>query len=76
MLFVPVCEVPCEESSPRAWDTRSLLSILYEHYFFCLPYLPSRQPIYSLYHGYNYSYLMLTNFIGSSYMGDFLALYG
>ena len=33
-----------------------------------------RQPIYSPYHGYNYSYLMLTNFIGSCYMSDFFFL--
>ena len=41
-------------------------------YTFC------RQPISSPYHGYNYSYLMLTNFIGSSYMSDYLyrAVYG
>ena len=32
-----------------------------------------RQLIYSTYHGYNDSYLMLTNFIGSSYMSDFYA---
>ena len=36
-------------------------------YTFC------RQPIYSQYHGHNYSYLMLTNFIGHSYMCDFVA---
>ena len=29
-----------------------------------------RQSINRLYHGYNYSYLMLTDFIGSSYMID------
>ena len=41
---------------------------IYPSYAFC------RQPIYSPYHGYNYSYLMLTNFIGSSYMRDFFAM--
>ena len=36
-------------------------------YTFC------RQPICSPYHGYNYSYLMLINFISNSYMSDLFA---
>ena len=47
-------------------------------YFFCIykthiSYTFCRQPICGPYHGYNYSYLMLTNFIGGSYMSDFFA---
>ena len=34
-------------------------------YLFCI------HPIYSLYRGYNYTYLILTNFMGSNYMSDF-----
>ena len=55
------------------------LLVVYRYYFFFLhiqdPYiLPfCRQPIYSLYQGYNYSYLMLTAFIGSSYMSNIFA---
>ena len=50
------------------------LCVVYGYYSFFLPmqnpysYTFCRQPIYSLYHDYNYSYLILTNFIGSSYM--------
>ena len=29
--------------------------------------------MYSPYHSYNFSYLMLNNFMGSSFMGDILA---
>ena len=53
------------------------LWVVYGYFFFCLPiqdpyisYLFCRQPIYGLYHCYNYSYLMLTDFIGISYMRD------
>ena len=35
-----------------------------------ISYIVCRQPIYSPYHGYNHSYLMITNFIGNSYMND------
>ena len=35
----------------------------------CNPFC--RYPIYRLYLGYNYSYLMLTNIIDSSYTSDF-----
>ena len=40
----------------------------YKTHIFELFYM---QPISSLHHGYNYSYLMLTNFIGSSYKSHF-----
>ena len=35
-----------------------------------ISYTFNRQPICSPYHGYNHSYLMLTHFLGSSYMSD------
>ena len=53
------------------------LCVVYGYYFSFRPYKTHisytfcRQPISSPYHGHNYSYLMLTNFIGSSYMSDF-----
>ena len=56
--------------------------VVYGYYFLFLPildpYIPHilqathTQP--SPYHGYNYSYLMLTNFIGSSYMSYYFLL--
>ena len=44
---------------------------MYGYYFLCLPIQdPYILHIYSPYHDYNYSYLMLTNFIGSSFIGS------
>ena len=38
-----------------------------------ISYTFRRQTIYNMYHGYSYAYLMLTNFIGNSYMSDLFA---
>ena len=54
------------------------LWVRYGYYFLFLPiqdpyFLLISHTTHSLYYGYNYSYLMLTKFIGTSYMSEYFA---